>query len=105
MSRLGNLENTDTLLTLNSPSIKQKITDQSNDVFDKLPKVVQQKAKDEFKKNQDDFASIVTHAYSNSMHNIFVIASILTGFAAVIVFTVNEKPLRSAKPSDTPAEV
>lgn len=105
VSRLGNLENTDTLLTLNSPSIKQKITDQSNDVFDKLPKVVQQKAKDEFKKNQDDFASIVTHAYSNSMHNIFVIASILTGFAAVIVFTVNEKPLRSAKPSDTPAEV
>ena len=104
-SQFGSLDNSDILLMLNAPSIKQKINDQSSKEFAKLPEPVREKVEKQFKSSQDEFASIVTHTYSDGMHNIFSLAAILMASATVIVFILKEKPLRTAKATETPGEL
>lgn len=104
-SQFGSLDNSDILLMLNTPSIKQKINDQSSKEFAKLPEPVREKVEKQFKSSQDEFASIVTHTYSDGMHNIFSLAAILMASATVIVFILKEKPLRTAKATETPGEL
>lgn len=104
-SQMGNLDNSDTLLMLNTPVIKQKITDEANKAFEKMPKQIQIKAKDDFIAKQNEYASIVTKAYSSGMHMIFIVASIVMTIATVVTMLIDEKPLRSAKPTDTPGEI
>lgn len=104
-SRMGNLDNSDTLLMLNTPGIKQKITDEANKAFEKMPKQIQIKAKDDFITKQNEYASIVTKAYSSGMHMIFIVASIVMTIATVVTMLIDEKSLRSAKPTDTPGEI
>ena len=98
------LNSADTLLRLNMPDVKGQISDAANAQFGKLPIPVQQKAKAEFTTNQEKFGSIVTHAFSDSLHKIFIVASSMIGLAAVIAFTVKEKTLRAAKKEETPGE-
>jgi EmrB/QacA subfamily drug resistance transporter len=104
VSAIGNLDDANTLLTLNTPDIKQKITDAADAQFSKLPDVYATKAREQFNTNQQEFASIVTHAFSDSLQRIFIVASSLVGFSAVMVFTLKERTLRSAKPDATPGE-
>ena len=101
-SQFGSLDDTDTLLMLNGPSVKQKINEQSDKVFAKLPKAVREQSSKRFSDNQQEFASIVTHTYSDGMHNIFIVSAILMASATAVVFVIKEKPLRSAKASETP---
>ncbi|MDD3035786.1 MAG: MFS transporter [Candidatus Saccharimonadaceae bacterium] len=104
-SQMGNLDNSDTLLMLNTPGIKQKITDEANKTFEKMPKQIQIKAKDDFISKQNEYALIVTKVYSSGMHMIFIVASIVMTIATVVTMLIDEKPLRSAKPTDTPGEI
>jgi len=104
VSAIGNLDDANTLLTLNTPDIKQKITDAADAQFSKLPDAYATKAREQFNTNQQEFASIVTHAFSDSLQRIFIVASSLVGFSAVMVFTLKERTLRSAKPDATPGE-
>ncbi len=101
-SKIGSFEDSDTLLTLNMPSIKDKISTESEKAFSQLPPMVQEKVTDEFKNSQSEYSNIVTHAFSNGMHNIFLIAGIIMFIATVVISFVTEKPLRSAKASETP---
>jgi EmrB/QacA subfamily drug resistance transporter len=101
-SKIGSLDDSDTLLTLNMPSIKDKITKESEKAFSKLPPMIQQKVTDEFKDSQSEYSSIVTHSFSNGMHNIFLIASIVMFSSSVIISFITERPLRSGKVSDAP---
>lgn len=98
------LSNADTLLRLNMPDVKSQISETANGELGKLPMPAQQEAKTAFAENQAEFGSIVTHAYSDSLHKIFITASSLIGLAAVIAFTVKEKTLRAAKSDETPGE-
>lgn len=103
-SQVGALDDTNTLLTLNMPDVKSKITDAANNSIEKLPESVQEKAKEQFVADQNGFAHKVTYAFSDSLRTIFLVATCLMVAATILVFMVKERPLRSAKPSETPGE-
>jgi MFS family permease len=104
-SKFGDLNKPDTLLMLNTPIVKQVIAEQTNGVADKLPTAIGSKMKDQIKTQQDEFASVIVKAYSDSMHKIFVIASILMAVATSLVLLLKERVLKSAKPTVTPGEI
>jgi EmrB/QacA subfamily drug resistance transporter len=106
VSKIGNLDDANTILTLNMPDLKKTIITQGNNGIDMLglPLPLAQKAKDTLQSNQNDFSNIVTHAFSDSLHTIFLSASIIVAFATVLVFTLKERVLRSARASETPGE-
>ena len=101
-SKIGSFNDSDTLLTLNMPSVKNKITSESEKAFSQLPPMIQQKATDQFKANQSEYSDIVTHSFSNGMHNIFLIASIIMLSATITISFITERPLKSGKVSDAP---
>ncbi len=103
-SQIGKLDDANTLLTLNMPDVKSKITDAADKGISTLPEAAQNKAKEQFVGDQDGFADKVTHAFSDSLHTIFLVATGLMIVATVLVFMVKERPLHSAKASETPGE-
>lgn len=104
VEKLGAIDDPNTLLTLNMPDIKKEITSSAEQQFAQLPEPMNQKASEAFRENQDEFAGIVTHAFSDSLQRIFIVAASLVGMSAVLVFTLKEKKLHSAKPETTPGE-
>lgn len=105
VARIGDVGDPNTLLTLNMPDVKEQITDAAHTEFDKLPEPYSQEANKQFTKNQDEFASKVTHTFSDSLQRIFIVASSLVGISAVLVFTLKERKLHSASPEATPGEL
>ena len=104
-SKIGDFNDTNTLLNFNMPGIKNKITEQSESAFAKLPAPINEQVKQKFNDQQAEFARIVVQAYSDGMHIIFVAASMLMAVATALTFLIKEKLLRSAKSSDTPGEI
>lgn len=104
VSQLGKLDDPNTLLTLNMPDIKQQISTAAQTQFAALPTAQAEQAQATFTQNQAEFASKVTHAFSDSLHKIFIVAASLIGLSAVLVFTLRERTLRSASPETTPGE-
>lgn len=104
VSEIGRLDDANTLLTLNMPDVKTKITDAADKGIEALPQSAQEKAREQFVADQDGFAGKVTHAFSDSLRTIFLTATGLMIAATVLVFLVKERPLRSAQPSETPGE-
>jgi EmrB/QacA subfamily drug resistance transporter len=104
VSKIGKIDDPNTLLTLNMPDIKNQITNGANAQFTALPQPAQDEARSTFKANQSEFASKVTHAFSESLRTIFIVASFLIGTAAILVFTLKERKLNTASPEDTPGE-
>ena len=101
---LKDTSDTDTLLNLNMPDTKNKITDGFNKAMADLPAPVKQQATETFTKNQESYASKVTHAFSDSLRSIFITAGGLMAVAVVLVFAVKERKLASASPEQTPGE-
>lgn len=104
VSQIGSVDDPNTLLTLNMPDVKREITEAANKQFDALPQAAQDQARSAFEKNQAEFANKATHAFSESLQRIFIVASILIGAATVLVFTLKERKLHSASPEETPGE-
>ncbi|HWT39906.1 MAG TPA: MDR family MFS transporter [Dongiaceae bacterium] len=104
IKKIGDVSDPNTLLTINMPDVKGKISDAANAQFAKLPAPYRQKASDTFTANQNDFASKVTHAFSASLSHIFVVAASMIFVSTVLVFTLKERTLRSATPAATPGE-
>ena len=88
------------------PDQKKTVITYGDTSIDKLglSLAAKQQAKDILKSNQESFSKIVTHAFSKSLQSIFFTASIIVGFAAILVFTLKERVLKSAKPTETPGE-
>lgn len=105
VSRLGDINDPNTLLTINMPGIKQEITQAAQAQFDQLPAPYGEQASNAFIENQQKFATIVTHAFSDSLQRVFIVAASLLGAAAVLVFTLKERALRPASPNTTPGEM
>lgn len=105
VQKLGAIDDPNTLLTLNMPDVKKEITAGAQKQFEQLPPPLDQKANDAFLENQSKFADVVTHAFSDSLQRIFIVAASLVGMAAVLAFTLKEKKLHSAKPDATPGEM
>jgi EmrB/QacA subfamily drug resistance transporter len=104
VSKIGEIDDPNTLLTLNMPDIKNQITSSANEQFTHLSQPAQDEARNTFKANQSEFANKVTHAFSESLRTIFIVASFLIGTAAILVFTLKERKLNTASPDDTPGE-
>ena len=104
-SKVGDLADANTILNLNMPSIKNEITAAANDKFDTLPAATAGPAKEQFATNQKAFSDTVVQAFSDSLHRIFIVAAFLMTAATALVYLLKERPLKSAKPTDTPGEL
>ncbi len=105
VQRIGALDDPNTLLTLNTPTIKQQITAAAEKQIAKAPEAVQESATQQFRDNQTEFANKVTHAFSDGIHQIFIIGSVMMALATVLVFTLKERTLKAASAEMTPGEL
>ena len=101
-SHLGDLTDSSTLLNLNMPDTKSRITEAFEKSIVALPAPVQEAARKDFLANQSAYASKVTHAFASSLHTIFLVSASLMTVAAVLVFSLKEKLLHKADEDDTP---
>ena len=104
VQQFGDLNDSNTLLTLNTADIKQRITDGFDTSVQNLPEPAREAATKDILKQQDEFATKVKTAFSDSLRGIFLTAAVLMAIASVLVFALKERPLHSADPSETPGE-
>jgi EmrB/QacA subfamily drug resistance transporter len=101
---IGDLSDTNTLLNLNMPEIKQKITDGAVEGFKQLPEAQREQAKEDFLNKQEQYSSRVEHAFSNGLQHIFMTSAAIMLVAAILAAFLTEKELRSASDDETPDE-
>lgn len=103
-SQIGDFNDSNTLLNLNMPDIKQKITTGFESGIEKSP--LPQKAKDATKKqfleDQSAYTDKVVNAFSGSLNRIFIVSTIAMAIAAALVFSLKERKLKTASPTDMP---
>lgn len=105
VSKIGDLSDANTILSLNMPDTKGLITSSAQKSFAQIPEPARANVEKQFKAQQDQFAGTVTHAFSASLQRIFLVAAGLMITATVGVFALQERTLRSAKPTETPGEL
>ncbi len=87
--------NADALLRINMA--KEDITTGATGAFAKLPAPVAKVATQKFETEQRDFSTKVVNAFTDSLHHIFMISSVLVVLGVAVVSFIEEKKLR-----DTP---
>lgn len=94
----------DTLLNLNMPATKQRITDGANAGINNapLPAPAKEAAKQNFADKQTEYGSKVVNAFTTSLHSIFMITASLMLTAGILSIFLKERPLHPASPADTP---
>lgn len=103
-SKIGNFNDSNTLLNLNMPDLKKTITDGYKGAINKLtvPEYSKKIATSHFDQIQSSYSKKVVKAFSDSLQRIFIVSAGLMFVAAILVFSVKEKPLRSASPETSP---
>lgn len=104
-SKIGDFNNSNTLLNLNMPDTKAKVSDgftQGVDSNAQLPDQVKDKVISDFKNEQSDYSDKVTSAFSGSLQQIFTVSAALMLAAAVLVFMIKERPLKAARGDRAP---
>lgn len=103
----SNVNDPNTLLTLNMPDTKQKITDGFNASLTKvsMPQPVKDAAKKDFATKQTAYNDKVTKAFSDSMHTIFITTAGIMFAALLISLALKERTLQAASPEATPSEI
>ena len=93
--KIGSLDDSNTLLTLNTPDVKEKITNGFNEGIksSQLPVAAQAQESKKFEEDQAAYSSKITHAFSDSLKRIFLTSSVLMLIAAVLVFMLKERHL------------
>ena len=91
--QIGDFNDSNTLLTLNTPDVKQAVTNGFNETVKDLPAPAKQAATDGFTRSQTEYSSKITHAFSDSLRRIFLTSSVLMALAAVLVFLLKERHL------------
>jgi hypothetical protein len=106
VQQLGDLNDANTLLSINSPQVKDKISNGFDEAIAKqpLPQPVAQQVKQDFKKKQDGYSKKVVNAFSDSLHTIFVSTASIMAVALLLSFAIKERPLHAASPEETPGE-
>lgn len=104
-SKLGSLDDANTLLTLNMPDVKEKITAGAHEGFSSIEPVERREAVQQaFDKSQNDFSYAVTHAFSDSLKAIFITSTVIMLVTTALVFMVKERELAKSRPDETPGE-
>lgn len=103
-SKIGDLTSSNTLLTLNTPDIKNKIMDGFNKSIENasLPDPVKKQVTEKFNQQQSDYSDKVATAFSESLKQIFITSSCLMLLATILVFMIKEKRLKAASPAEAP---
>lgn len=104
-SKLGSLDDSNTLLTLNTPDIKTQINKGFSDAIASAPDGTKAAAKQQFENNQQAYSSKITHAFSASLTKVFATSAVLMGIGAVLVMFIRERELKHASPETTPGEL
>lgn len=104
VKQIGSTSESSTLLTLNTPDVKARITDGFKQSVANLPAPDRKEAIEEFTKNQAEYSSKITHAFSSSLRDIFLTSAVLMATAAVMVFAIKERKLAAVSPNVTPGE-
>lgn len=104
---VSNPNDTNTLLILNMPTTKAQINDgfTASMATANLPVPVKAQLKQDFTTKQNDYSEKLVNAFSQSLHTIFIVTSTMMGLALVLVLMLKERPLRAAKPTETPGEI
>jgi drug resistance MFS transporter, drug:H+ antiporter-2 family len=84
--------NADVLLRLNAQ--KETIAKAAAQEFERLPAPAQAQAKQQFSRQQDEFTNVILHAFTDGLHQVFLISSGLMVVAMIAVMPVREKRLR-----------
>jgi len=84
--------NADVLLRLNAQ--KETIAKAVAQEFEQLPAPAQAQAKQQFSRQQDEFTNVILHAFTDGLHQVFLISSGLMVVAMIAVMPVREKRLR-----------
>lgn len=105
--QLGDLENTNTQLTLNMPDVRTQIREKTLQSIEasSAPESVKQTQKTSFLKAQNDYNQVVTHAFTDSLRTIFVVGALIMAPAIPLVFASREKELKRADAHTTPGEL
>jgi EmrB/QacA subfamily drug resistance transporter len=103
-TKLGDLSDANTILTLNMPSVKDEITKSTAMTTQSLPAPIAEVVQTKFMADQATFSGLVTQTFSDSLKRIFIVASVLMVGATVLIFMLKERPLRASRPGETPIE-
>lgn len=103
---LTDTSDVNTLLTLNMPDTKSKITSGFETGVSALaaPQPVKEQLRKDFMVEQHEYSNAITDAFSANIHKIFVISAGIMLVAFLLSFAIKERPLHSAKPTETPGE-
>jgi len=104
-SKFGNLNDSNTLLNLNMPDTKNKISDAFDGAISSeknIPAPVQKQILQKFDDDQSAYADTITHAFSKSLQQIFIVSAVMMFLAAILVFAIRERPLKAASPEQSP---
>lgn len=101
-AQIGSLDDVNTLLTLNMPDMKSRISDAATEQFSKLPEPQRSEAQESFTTHQAEFSYRITHAFGDSLSRVFLTATALLATAAIIVFFIRERELSKASAEMTP---
>jgi hypothetical protein len=101
-----NVNDANTLLTLNLPDTRDKISDGFTASLTnvKAPTAVKDKLKEDFKTRQDKYSDKIVNAFSTSIHHIFLVSGSIMVVALILSTMITERELRSASPDETPGE-
>jgi EmrB/QacA subfamily drug resistance transporter len=97
-TRIGSLDDSNTLLTLNMPDIKTAISNGFEQNVSQLPGSAQSSARQEFYRSQSAYADKVTTAFSDSLRALFLTAAAMMALAALLVIPLKERELAQAAP-------
>jgi len=98
---------TDTLISLNMPDTRAKITQgfESSLAQMQLPEQAKEQTRQDFAAKQDAYADQVINAFTESIRTIFIISAGSMAVALALSFALKERALRAANPQETPGEL
>jgi EmrB/QacA subfamily drug resistance transporter len=105
VSKFGDLSDVNTLINLNIPDTKQKISDGFTKSIAHLPETQRQPLQKQFTVMQDEFGNKIEQAFSKALNKIFIASAIMMLVASVAVFMLTERELKKASPNTTPSAV
>lgn len=101
VEQVGDLSDPNTLVVLNSEATKQKNQEYVEAIANSQPDEAQESMQQEFKASEREFSRTITYAFADSLRVIFWIASGMMLLVCVLVFMIDEVPLRSEKQAVT----
>ncbi len=103
-SLVQNVNDADTLLNLNTPTVKNKINQGVSASLATLPfsQPIKDSIKQDFAHKQSAYSHRLVNAFSDSLHRVFIITAGMMLAAGILTAFLKERTLRPATPIETP---